>query len=110
MGVCEHVIYTVFIFLICLVRKTVIFFSMTNNTVDMNSFRQMEALKLEMGLEEARRLGFITQNKDGITGITLVGFAYLVYVKACGVQSLPEAFAAGWHYSDVHRQDNSGAS
>lgn len=93
--------------LVCQISRTMVVFSMTQNTFDINSVRQIEALKSEIGLEEASRLGFISEDENGVTGLTAVGLSYLLFVKAVGVQSVPEAFAAGWHYADEYRQSNS---
>lgn len=63
-----------------------------------------------MGLEEARRLGFVTQNENGVIGLTVIGHVYISYMKTSGVRTPSEAFAAGWHYSDEYKRNNSDAS
>jgi hypothetical protein len=68
-----------------------------SNTVDFETMPQIEALSKELGgLGECKRLGFIVEDRQGITGLTAAGLGYLLYVRALDLKTLAEAFAAGF--------------
>lgn len=70
---------------------------MSENTFDIESVRQIEALTQELGgLTECKRLGFIFADEQGVMSLSVAGLGYLLYVKARGVKSLAEAFAEGY--------------
>lgn len=70
---------------------------MPNNTFDIESVRQIESLAKSLGgLKECKRLGFIYEDDQGIISLSVAGLGYLLFVKASGVTSLAEAFAAGY--------------
>lgn len=67
-----------------------------NNTFDIDSVRQIEALARDLGgIAECKRLGFIYEDDQGVMSLSTAGLGYLLYVKARGITSLAEAFAAG---------------
>jgi hypothetical protein len=70
---------------------------MSENTFDIESVRQIDALAKSLGgLAECKRLGFIFEDAQGIMSLSAAGLGYLLYVKARGITSLAEAFAAGY--------------
>ena len=70
---------------------------MSQNTFDIDSVRQIEALAKSLGgLAECKRLGFIFEDAQGVMSLSTAGLGYLLYVKARGITSLAEAFAAGY--------------
>jgi hypothetical protein len=72
-------------------------FRMSQNTFDINSVRQIEALKQAVGsLDECKRLGFIFEDQQGIMSLSVAGLGFLLYVDARGIANIPEAFAAGY--------------
>jgi hypothetical protein len=54
-------------------------------------------------LTECKRLGFIYEDEHAIMSLSVAGMGYLLFVKAAGVTSLAEAFAAG--YQCAHEED-----
>jgi hypothetical protein len=70
---------------------------MSQNTFDIGSVRQIDALVKSVGrLEECKRLGFIFEDPQGIMSLSTAGLGYLLSVEARGIKSLAEAFAAGY--------------
>ena len=70
---------------------------MHDNTFDIESVRQIESLAKSLGgLKECKRLGFIHEDGQGVMSLSVAGQGYLLFVKATGVTSLAEAFAAGY--------------
>jgi hypothetical protein len=70
---------------------------MSGNTFDIESVRQIETLKQELGgVDECKRLGFIFEDERGVMSLSVAGLGYLLSVKARGITSLAEAFAAGY--------------
>ena len=70
---------------------------MSGNTFDIESVRQIEALTKSLGgLAECQRHGFIFKDGQGVMSLSTAGLGYLLYVKARGITSLAEAFAAGY--------------
>lgn len=70
---------------------------MSQNTFDIDSVRQIEALAKSLGgLAECKRLGFIFEDAQGVMSLSKAGLGYLLSVKARGITSLAEAFAAGY--------------
>jgi hypothetical protein len=70
---------------------------MSENTFDIESVRQIEALSKSLGgLTECKRLGFIYEDEQVVMSLSVAGLGYLLFVKATGVTSLAEAFAAGY--------------
>jgi hypothetical protein len=70
---------------------------MSENTFDIESVRQIEALTQELGgLTECKRLGFIFEDEQGVMSLSVAGLGYLLFVKARDVNSLAEAFAEGY--------------
>jgi len=70
---------------------------MSDNTFDIDSVRQIEALSKSLGgLAECRRLGFIFEDGQGVMSLSTAGLGYLLTVKARNITSLAEAFAAGY--------------
>lgn len=68
-----------------------------NNTYDIESVRQIEALVKDLGsLAECKRLGFIFEDEQGVMSLSVAGGGYLLYVKARDITSLAEAFASGY--------------
>ncbi|MGB9067369.1 MAG: hypothetical protein WCC21_02260 [Candidatus Acidiferrales bacterium] len=79
-----------------------------SNTFDFETMAQIEALSKELGgLGECKRLGFIVEDEQGITGLTVAGLGYLLYVRAGAIRTLAEAFAAG--FQCAHEETSSGA-
>jgi hypothetical protein len=71
-------------------------FAMTN-AFDIETVRQIDALSKELGgLDRCERLGFVCEDDQGITGLTVAGLGYLLYVRAGVITNLAEAFAAGF--------------
>jgi len=48
------------------------------------------------GLAECKRLGFIVEDEHGTMSLSSVGVGYLLHLRAGGVASPAEAFAAGY--------------
>jgi hypothetical protein len=70
---------------------------MFENTFDIESVRQIETLAKSLGgLPECKRLGFIYEDQQGVMSISVAGLGYLLLVRARGVTSTAEAFAAGY--------------
>ena len=70
---------------------------MSENTFDIETVRQIDALVKSLGgLAECKRLGFIFEDGQGVMSLSVAGLGYLLYVKARGVTSLAEAFAEGY--------------
>jgi hypothetical protein len=70
---------------------------MSENTFDIDSVRQIEALAKSLGgLAECKRLGFIFEDAQGIMSLSVAGLGYLLFVKARDVTSPAEAFAEGY--------------
>jgi hypothetical protein len=84
---------------ICLpvARKAPIKHGMSNNVFDIETHRTLEALIQELGgLDECKRLGFVFEDENRIMSLSVAGMGYLLFVKTVGVNSLAEAFAAGY--------------
>ncbi|MDE3016309.1 MAG: hypothetical protein KGI29_05225 [Pseudomonadota bacterium] len=70
---------------------------MSNNVFDIETHRPLEALIQELGgLDECKRLGFVFEDENRIMSLSVAGMGYLLFVKAVGVNSMAEAFAAGY--------------
>lgn len=70
---------------------------MSDNTYDIDSVRQIELLKQSLGgLAECKRLGFVFEDEQGVMSLSVAGLGFLLSVKARGITSLAEAFAAGY--------------
>jgi hypothetical protein len=70
---------------------------MSENTFDIDSVRQIDVLAKSLGgLPECKRLGFVVEDERGVMCLTAPGLGYLLYVKARGITSVAEAFAAGF--------------
>jgi hypothetical protein len=70
---------------------------MSDNVFDMATLRPLDALIKELGgLDECRRLGFVFEDENKIMSLSTAGMGYLCFVKAAGVTSVAEAFAAGY--------------
>lgn len=70
---------------------------MSDNTFEIDSLRQIEALAESLGgVAECRRLGFVFQDERGVMSLSTAGLGYLLFVKARDVSSPAEAFAAGY--------------
>jgi hypothetical protein len=70
---------------------------MSNNVFDIDSHRPLEALIQELGgLDECKRLGFVFEDENRVMSLSVAGMGYLLFVKAAGVNSRAEAFAAGY--------------
>jgi hypothetical protein len=70
---------------------------MTDNVFDMATLRPLDALIKELGgLDECRRLGFVFEDQNNIMSLSTAGMGYLCFVKAAGIASVAEAFAAGY--------------
>ena len=79
---------------------------MSQNTFDIDSVRQIEALAKSLGgLAECKRLGFIFEDAQGVMSLSTAGLGYLLYVKARGITSLAEAFAAGYECAHDEIED-----
>ncbi len=75
-----------------------------DNTFDIESVCQIESLAKSLGgLKECKRLGFIYEDGQGVMSLSVAGLGYLLFVKATGVTSLAEAFAAG--YQCAHEEN-----
>jgi hypothetical protein len=78
---------------------------MAENIFEIDSVRQIEALVKSLGgLPECKRLGLIYEDRQGVMSLSVAGLGYLLYVKARGITSLAEAFAAG--YECAHEEIN----
>ena len=63
----------------------------------METHRPLETLIKELGgLDECRRLGFVYQHESKIMSLSHAGIGYLCFVKAAGITSVAQAFAAGY--------------
>jgi hypothetical protein len=72
-------------------------YGMTDNVFDMGPHRPLEALIRELGgLDECRRLGFVFADESKIKSLSQAGLGYLLFVRAAGITSVAEAFAAGY--------------
>lgn len=70
---------------------------MTNNIFDIEHNRPLETLIKELGgLDECKRLGFVFEDENKVMSLSIAGMGYLLFVKAAGVNSKAEAFAAGY--------------
>jgi hypothetical protein len=70
---------------------------MSENTFDIESVCQIEALSKDLGgIAECKRLGFVFTDEKGIMYLTVAGLGYLLYVKARDITSVAEAFASGY--------------
>ena len=78
---------------------------MANGVIDFQNMQQIEKLRSALGDGECRRLGFILDDK-GVTVLSTAGLGYLLFVEAAGVDSLAEAFAAGYQCAaEFHSPD-----
>ena len=78
---------------------------MTENAFDIEHVRQIDALAESLGgLAECKRLGFVVADDQGVMGLTAAGLGYLLYVRARGITSLAEAFAAGYECASDESQ------
>ena len=70
---------------------------MSENTFDIDSVRQIEALSKSLGgLAECKRLGFIFEDGQGVMSLSTAGLGFLLSVRARSIASVAEAFAAGY--------------
>ncbi len=70
---------------------------MSDNVFDIGSHRPLEALIRELGsLAECKRLGFVFEDENKIMSLSVAGLGYLLFVKAADVNTVAEAFAAGY--------------
>jgi hypothetical protein len=70
---------------------------MSDNVFDIGSHRPLETLIKELGgLDECQRLGFVFEDENRIMSLSTAGLGYLLFVKARGIASVAEAFAAGY--------------
>jgi hypothetical protein len=70
---------------------------MSDNTFDIETVRQLEALSKSLGgLTECKRLGFVYEDEKGVLSLSFSGLGYLLSVRAGSVTSLAESFAAGY--------------
>jgi hypothetical protein len=70
---------------------------MSDNVFDIATHRPLDALIKELGgLDECRRLGFVFEDENKIMSLSTAGMGYLCFVKAAGMTSVAEAFAAGY--------------
>lgn len=70
---------------------------MSNNVFDIEHHRPLEALVKELGgMDECKRLGFVFEDENKVASLSSAGMGYLLFVKAAEVNSLAEAFAAGY--------------
>ena len=71
-----------------------------NNAFDFETMRHLDVLAKSLGgLDECKRLGFVHEDKQGVMSVSAAGLGYLLYVRARGITSLAEAFAAGREYA-----------
>lgn len=78
---------------------------MSENAFDIETVRQIDVLAQSLGgLPECKRLGFVVADDQGVMGLTAAGLGYLVYVRARGITSLAEAFAAGYECASGESQ------
>jgi hypothetical protein len=69
---------------------------MSDNTFDIDSVRQIDALAKSMGgLAECKRPGFIFEDEQGIMSLSVAGVGFLLYVNARDITNPADAFAAG---------------
>ena len=65
---------------------------MSENTFDIESVRQIEALsQAPGGLAECKRLGFVFTDEKGIMSLSVAGLGYLLFVKARDITNVAEA-------------------
>lgn len=70
---------------------------MSDNVFDIETHRPLEALIRELGgLDECKRLGFVFEDENKIMSLSVAGMGYLLFVKACDITGVAEAFAAGY--------------
>jgi len=79
---------------------------MSQNTFEIGSVRQLEALIKELGgVAECKRLGFVYEDEQGIMSLSTSGMGYLVFIKARNINNLAEAFAAGRECAFIEIED-----
>ncbi len=84
---------------------------MSAHVFDITTLRPLEALIKEVGgLAECKRLGFVFEDEKQIMSLSIAGFEYLLFVKAAGVNSLAEAFAAGYECAILATDDDAKAT
>jgi hypothetical protein len=60
-------------------------FVMSENTFDIESVCQLEALSKSLGgIAECKRLGFVFTDEKGIMFLSVAGLSYLLFVKGAG--------------------------
>jgi hypothetical protein len=80
---------------------------MSENTFEIESVRQIEALTQELGgLTERKRLGFIFEDEQCVMSLSVAGLGDLLFVKARDITSLAEAIAEGYPCAHDERTDN----
>jgi hypothetical protein len=81
---------------------------MSDNVFDIGTLHPLDALIKELGgLGECKRLGFVFEDERKIMSLSQAGMGYLTFVKARGVTSLAEAFAAGYECAGDYYTDKS---
>lgn len=76
---------------------------MSDNVFDIQHNRPLEALIKELGsLDECKRLGFVYEDENKVMSLSVAGMGYLLFVKAAGVKTTAEAFAAGFECALDH--------
>jgi hypothetical protein len=79
--------------------------SVSENTFDIETIRQLETLTKSLGgLPECKRLGFVYEDDKGVLSLSSAGLGYLLSVRARNVTSLAEAFAAGYECAHDEKQ------
>jgi hypothetical protein len=81
---------------------------MPDNVFDIEHHRPLETLIRELGgLAECKRLGFVFEDENKVMSLSTAGMGYLLFVKARGVTSLAETFAAGYECAGEYTTEKS---